>query len=74
MNTGTVKFFNAAKGFGFIKDDATGDEVFVHINNIVQADENAERKVGLEETDKVEFTIGEGQKGPQAENVKKIED
>ncbi len=62
-NTGTVKFFNEEKGFGFIKHDDSSKETFVHANGLlgqVQAD------------DKVEFEIQEGRKGPNAVNVKRI--
>ena len=64
MSTGTVKFFNDSKGFGFITQDNGGDDLFVHISAINDAT--------LNENDKVEFEIGEGQKGPCAVQVKKI--
>ena len=38
MNTGTVKFFNAAKGFGFIVDDATNKDIFVHVTGLIKSD------------------------------------
>ena len=69
MVNGTVKWFNSRKGFGFIISD-DGSDVFVHYSAI-QADENEYRS--LNENDKVEFDITEGQKGPQASNVKVTE-
>ena len=60
---GTVKWFNDEKGYGFIARDDERD-VFVHFLNIV-----GEGRKTLREGQQVEFTIGEGQKGPQAENV-----
>jgi len=62
MKTGTVKFFNETKGFGFIKDDATGEELFVHSTGLQDH---------IREGDKVTFEITEGKKGPNASNVKK---
>ncbi|MBN1154887.1 cold-shock protein [candidate division KSB1 bacterium] len=66
METGTVKWFNATKGFGFIKRD-TGDDVFVHYKSI----EGSGYK-SLDEGDKVQFEIGQGPKGLQATKVQKI--
>ena len=63
MQTGTVKFFNESKGFGFIVPDDGGNEVFVHVSGIQGGP--------LNEGDKVEFEIGEGKKGPCAVNVNK---
>lgn len=63
MATGTVKFFNNEKGFGFIARE-DGDDVFVHFSNIAG---NGFRS--LEEGQKVEFEIGPGRKGPEAQNV-----
>jgi CspA family cold shock protein len=60
---GTVKWFNDEKGFGFIAREGERD-VFVHFRSI----EGTGRKT-LKEGQQVQFTIGEGQKGPQAENV-----
>jgi CspA family cold shock protein len=60
--TGTVKFFNETKGFGFIKSD-DGTEYFVH---------SSELKQPVRENDKVEFEVGEGKKGPMATSVNKI--
>ena len=65
MSTGTVKFFNELKGFGFIKPDNNGEDLFVHVSAI-------ESSSPLNENDKVEFEIGEGQKGPCAVQVRKI--
>ena len=61
--TGTVKWFNATKGFGFIKQDE-GEDVFVHYNGIV-----GEGYRTLEEGQRVEFVVVQGQKGPQAQDV-----
>lgn len=61
---GTVKWFNEEKGYGFIQKDDGGDDVFVHFRQI-----NAEGHRTLQEGQKVTFEIGEGRKGPQAENV-----
>ncbi|MCK1977403.1 cold-shock protein [Jeotgalicoccus huakuii] len=63
MNEGTVKWFNAEKGFGFIEQEA-GDDVFVHFSAI-----QADGYKTLEEGQKVTFEIEEGQRGPQAVNV-----
>ncbi len=63
MNKGTVKFFNGSKGFGFITPE-NGDDLFFHISEI----QGTEPRDG----DKVEFEIGQGQKGPCATNVKVI--
>ncbi|MDH5711644.1 MAG: cold-shock protein [Gammaproteobacteria bacterium] len=61
--TGTVKFFNDSKGFGFIEQES-GPDVFVHFSAI-----QSEGFKTLAEGQKVQFTVTQGQKGPQAENV-----
>jgi cold shock protein len=67
MATGTVKWFNADKGFGFIApDDGTAD-VFVHFSAIASTGYRS-----LDENQKVEFETTQGQKGPQAENVRPL--
>jgi len=67
MTTGTVKWFNSDKGFGFIEQQS-GPDVFVHFKNII----NSGGYKTLEENQRVEFSIGRGPKGLQAENVKAI--
>ncbi|MEU6004115.1 MULTISPECIES: cold-shock protein [unclassified Streptomyces] len=64
MASGTVKWFNAAKGFGFIEQDESGVDVFAHFSNIA-ADGFRE----LLEGQKVTFDIAQSQKGPTAENI-----
>lgn len=66
MTTGTVKWFNSEKGFGFIARDE-GDDVFVHFSAI----EGTGYK-SLEEGQKVEFEVGPGRKGDEARNVRVI--
>ena len=65
MAQGTVKWFNAEKGFGFIARDGGGDDVFVHFSAIQMQGYKA-----LEENQKVQFEVTQGPKGPQAENVR----
>jgi CspA family cold shock protein len=62
---GTVKWFNAEKGYGFIAPDDGGADVFVHYSEI-----QSEGFKTLEEGQKVEFEVGQGQKGPQAQGVR----
>ncbi|MFD7779040.1 cold-shock protein [Streptomyces sp. NPDC059753] len=64
MASGTVKWFNSEKGFGFIEQDGGGSDVFAHYSNISG---NGYRE--LVEGEKVTFDIAQGQKGPQAENI-----
>ncbi|MDA3038148.1 MAG: cold-shock protein [Actinomycetota bacterium] len=66
MATGTVKFFNAEKGYGFISR-TDGDDVFVHFSNIEGAGYRT-----LEEGQAVEFEIGPGRKGDEAQNVRVV--
>ncbi len=61
MKTGTVKFFNVIRGFGFIKDDESGEEIFVHKSDVVGT---------IRESDMVEFEVQKGKKGLNAVNVK----
>jgi CspA family cold shock protein len=58
---GTVKFFNESKGFGFVVDDSTNEEYFVHVSGLVDE---------IKEDDKVEFELKEGRKGMNAVDVK----
>jgi len=63
---GTVKWFNSDKGYGFIEQENGGKDVFVHFRQI---NNEGYGRVSLDEGQKVTFTVGEGEKGPQAENV-----
>ena len=67
MAQGTVKWFNAEKGFGFIAPNDGGADVFVHFSAI-----QSQGYRSLEENQQVEFDITQGQKGPQAENVRPV--
>jgi cold shock protein len=64
---GTVKWFNAEKGYGFIAVDGGGADVFVHYSAIASSGYRT-----LDEGQKVEFEVTQGQKGPQAENVRPL--
>ena len=61
MKNGTVKFFNASKGFGFITEDDSNTEYFVHVTGIIDE---------INEGDKVEYELKEGRKGMNAVNVR----
>lgn len=63
MKNGTVKFFNTAKGFGFVVDDETKKEFFVHVSGVLEQ---------ITEGDRVEYEVEEGKKGFNAVRVKKI--
>jgi cold shock protein len=67
MATGTVKWFNSEKGFGFIEQEGGGADVFVHYSEI---DSSGFRS--LDEGQRVEFEVGQGKKGPQATGVRVI--
>lgn len=62
MATGTVKFFNQAKGFGFISPDGGGEDIFVHITSLID--------INIKDDDKVSFEIEQGKRGLQAVNVR----
>ena len=67
MATGTVKWFNAEKGFGFIAPDDGGADVFAHYSAIATSGYRS-----LEENQKVEFEVKRGPKGPQADNIRPL--
>jgi CspA family cold shock protein len=64
MKTGTVKFFNESKGYGFITDDNSKEDFFVHVTGL--------NGIQIQQNDKVEFDTQEGKKGINAVNVKKV--
>ncbi|MBT2547198.1 cold-shock protein [Arthrobacter sp. ISL-65] len=65
MATGTVKWFNAEKGFGFIAPDDGSGDVFAHYSAIASSG-----YCSLEENQKVQYDVVQGQKGPQADNIR----
>ena len=66
IENGTVKWFNSEKGFGFIEPEDGSKDLFVHFR---QVNNSGEGRVSLDDGQKVTFSVGEGQKGPCAENV-----
>ncbi len=63
MNIGTVKFFNTTKGYGFVKDNESGKEYFIHVSGLID---------DIKENDEVSFELQEGKKGLNAVNVKLV--
>ncbi len=63
MNTGTIKFFNTTKGYGFVKDNNSGNEYFIHVSGLID---------DVKENDEVTFELQEGKKGLNAVNVKLV--
>lgn len=64
MSTGTIKFFNEAKGFGFITPDGGGEDIFVHATGLKQP---------VRDSDKVEFEVQQGKKGLNAVSVRLVD-
>ncbi len=60
MQSGTVKFFNETKGFGFIKSNSSNEDIFVHVSGLIDE---------IKENDQVTFEVEQGKKGPNAVNV-----
>ncbi|MCB9894045.1 MAG: cold-shock protein [Planctomycetes bacterium] len=67
MSTGTVKWFNDDKGYGFITPDDGGADLFAHYSAI-----QADGFKSLKEGQKVEYEVGQGRKGPAAENIRPV--
>ena len=65
METGTVKFFNNDRGFGFISPSSGEKDVFVHVSNVAG-------QTGLEDGQQVEYDVAQGAKGPEAQNVRPV--
>ena len=66
MATGTVKWFNDQKGFGFIVPDEGEQDLFIHRSNVETADQS------LRDDQRVEFEVGQGRKGPEATNARPV--
>lgn len=66
MPTGTVKFFNDQRGYGFITRDEGGEDLFVHRSNIQTPEQT------LVDQQRVEFEVGQGRKGPEARDVRPL--
>jgi CspA family cold shock protein len=64
--TGTVKWFNVQKGFGFIVPDEGGEDLFIHRSNVDTPDQS------LRDDQKVEFEVGQGRKGPEATQARPV--
>jgi CspA family cold shock protein len=63
MEKGVVKFFNESKGFGFIKSDTSGEDIFVHVSGLIHE---------VRQNDRVQFEVEQGRKGLNAVNVKVV--